>query len=372
MWIWVMAASAHGRVGALVANAKQLGIRTLFIKSSDGTSVWPQFNSSLVATLHANHLYACAWQYVYGQHPILEAEAAAAAVRDGADCLVIDAEVQYQGLYVQAQRYISKLRSLIGPNFPVALAGFPWIDFHPSFPYSVFLGPGGAQYDTPQMYWKDIGTTVRNVYSHTYEYNELYERPIAPLGQLFDSPPSSQILAFRSISRAYRAGGVSWWDWQSATPLGMQQVARRVGPLAGFRAQTTVVRIARGAVGDVVVWAQEHLLSAGDPVTVDGAFGKQTQTAVKRFQRAHGLAASGAIDPYTWRALLAFKAPAIRWTQRAHGQLTAQVAAVRARRGMPETLAVPWSASLRERANELAREQRAQFGSPSTAKRRFL
>ena len=33
--------------------------------------------------------------------------------------------------------YIRRLRDLIGPRFPVALAGFPYVDFHPSFPYSV-------------------------------------------------------------------------------------------------------------------------------------------------------------------------------------------------------------------------------------------
>ena len=45
----------------------------------------------------------CAWQYVYGNHPIAEAEVGAEAVHDGADCLVIDAEGEYEGKYVQAQ-----------------------------------------------------------------------------------------------------------------------------------------------------------------------------------------------------------------------------------------------------------------------------
>ena len=56
--------------------------------------------------------------------------------------------------------YIARLRKLIGNGFPVGLAGFPYIDYHLSFPYSVFLGPNGAQYNLPQMYWADIGTTV--------------------------------------------------------------------------------------------------------------------------------------------------------------------------------------------------------------------
>jgi hypothetical protein len=352
MWIWVLAATDRGNVKAIIAGAKQLGLRTLFIKSSDGTSMWSQFNPTVVSALHKAHMYACAWQYVYGQSPVAEARAGAAAVRDGADCLVIDAEVQYQGKYVQAQQYLGALRKLVGTRIPVALAGFPWIDYHPSFPYSVFLGPGGAQYNAPQMYWRDIGTTVPFVYSHTYTYNELYRRPIAPLGQLFDSPPGSQILAFRSISRSYRAPGVSWWDWQSATPYGLAHVAQPVGRMRGFVPQTTVVTLKRGAVGDPVVWAQEHLLSAGYAVTVDGAFGVNTQVALRRFQAAHQLPATGRLDPYTWAELLKYPAPAITWKLGQKSHLTAQVAAARARSGVREALPVPWSASLHNRGSE--------------------
>src|ERR1039458_10849847 len=89
--------------------------------------MWSQFNPQLVSVLHANHLRVCAWQYVYGDNPAAEARVGAAAVNDGADCLVIDAEAEYQGKYIQAQTYISDLRGLIGANFPVALAGFPYI-----------------------------------------------------------------------------------------------------------------------------------------------------------------------------------------------------------------------------------------------------
>ena len=55
---------------------------------------------------------------------------------------------------------MSTLRSQIGPDFPLALAAFPYVDFHPAFPFSVFLGPGGAQYNLPQLYWKTIGDSV--------------------------------------------------------------------------------------------------------------------------------------------------------------------------------------------------------------------
>jgi hypothetical protein len=184
MWIWELGSSDRGNVASIAATARQYGIGTVIVKSSDGTGAWSQFTPTLVQTLHAAGIHVCAWQYVYGDHPITEAQLGAAAVEDGADCLVIDAEVEYQGKYAQAQSYIAALRKLIGANFPVALAGFPYVDFHPSFPYSVFLGPGGAQYNAPQMYWADIGVSVDQVYSHTYMWNRPYNRPIYPLGDL--------------------------------------------------------------------------------------------------------------------------------------------------------------------------------------------
>ena len=81
----------------------------------------------------------------------------------------------------------------------MALAGFPYVDYHPGFPYSVFLGPGGAQYNSPQMYWVDIGTSVNTVYAHTYAYNTVYEREIDPLGQVYQNPPLGQIIRFRQL-----------------------------------------------------------------------------------------------------------------------------------------------------------------------------
>jgi hypothetical protein len=206
MWIWELERAGHGDVSTIVRTARLYGIGTLLIKSGDGTDLWSQFNSSLVHALHANGLKVCAWQYVYGNHPVGEADIGAAAVHDGADCLIIDAESEYEGKYVSAQTYIQHLRSLVGANYPLALAGFPYVDYHPAFPYSVFLGPGGAQYNAPQMYWKDIGTTTDAVFAHTYAYNLIYGRPIFPLGQVYSNPPAPDLPLPRALARIRSPG----------------------------------------------------------------------------------------------------------------------------------------------------------------------
>jgi peptidoglycan hydrolase-like protein with peptidoglycan-binding domain len=313
MWVWVLQASDGGRISTLIARAQAYGIQTVLIKSADGIQYWPQFSASTVSALHRGGLHVCAWQFVYGIHPVQEARLGAEAVRDGADCLVIDAETQYQGKYVQAQEYLTTLRALIGTRFPVGLAGLPYVDYHPSFPYSVFLGPGGAQVNLPQMYWLDIGTTVAGVYAHTYKFNRLYERPIDPLGQAYGSPPGVQVRQFRAAASHLGAAGVSWWDWQAAGPSQFQAIGQSLGTLSSPHITTTVAAIRRGARGDLVVWAQEHLFAAGQRIAIDGDFGPQTQSAVARFQLRHGLPQTGVVTPATWAALLRYAAPAVTW-----------------------------------------------------------
>jgi peptidoglycan hydrolase-like protein with peptidoglycan-binding domain len=104
--------------------------------------------------------------------------------------------------------------------------------------------------------------------------------------------------------------------------------------------------VGSGAKGDLVVWAQEHLLSAGDTTTVDGDFGPSTLAAVTAFQTAHGLSADGVIGPQTWQALLRYAPAKVTWTK--SGAL-----AVRAAGAGRLTRPVPKSASLPAKHDEL-------------------
>ena len=355
MWIWYVSRSSGGTVSGIIATARHYGINTLIIKSSDGPTMWSQFNPTLVSELHAAGLHVCAWQYVYGNHPIWEADVGAEAVHDGADCLIIDAESEYEGKYVAAQSYITQLRKLIGSSYPVALAGFPYVDYHPGFPYSVFLGPGGAQYNTPQMYWMDIGTSVNAVYAHTYAYNRVYERQIDPLGQVWENPPAGQIIRFRQLSRTYGAAGVSWWDWQEASTAGWGAISVGAGNLSGVTTTTSTPILKLGSVGDVVVWAQEHLATAGYTTAIDGDYGPSTQSAVESFQTAQGLTVDGIVGPATWGALLRFAPASVVWTAHS-GATVASAAAVRSARAGHRALvlAVPKSAHAQARRDEIA------------------
>jgi Putative peptidoglycan binding domain len=347
MWIWELSSSNGGNLSSIIARARRNKISTLIIKSGDGTSTWSQFNPSLVRTLHRAGLKVCAWQYIYGNQPVAEAQVGAAAVRDGADCLMIDAESEYEGKYISAQTYMTTLRNLIGRYYPVALAGFPYVDFHPAFPYSVFLGPGGAQYNAPQMYWRDIGVSVDTVYAHTWTFNRPYGRPIFPLGQIYNSPTAGQIHRFRLLARGYQAANASWWDWQEGNPGAFQALSIHLSSLSGFVPDPQLATLPPDTQGDLVVWAQERLITAGQRIAVDGDYGPGTIAAVKRFQAAHGLTADGVIGTGTWTALMHYREAYVNWVIRKNRQQ-----AVLARAGIHQEL-VPKSAKLRAKRNEI-------------------
>jgi peptidoglycan hydrolase-like protein with peptidoglycan-binding domain len=315
MWIWYVSRSSGGEVAAIAARAHASNIGTVFIKSSDGSAnYWSQFSPQLVAEMHANGLHVCAWQYVYGSNPAGEASLGARAVANGADCLVIDAESEYEGRYAAAQTYLADLRAAIGPSYPVGLAAFPYVTYHSTFPYSVFLGANGAQYNAPQMYWKAIGTSVDTVYANTYIANRIYGRPIFPLGQTYGGVSSADLLRFREEAVDYGATGLSFWDWQETSENGWSTLAAPLQPLTSVTPNTTLPELSEGRRGDQVLWMQEHLAAAIPAQETTGIFDGATAANLRSFQSSHGIEASGVTTGPTWAALLALTPVAVDWT----------------------------------------------------------
>ncbi|MGI8440623.1 MAG: hypothetical protein ACR2NV_10620 [Thermoleophilaceae bacterium] len=216
MWIWIVKSSSGGDPAKIADRAKRHGINTVIVKAVQGSSYMPQFNSGFVRALKARGLRVCAYGRLLGAQPASEATQAARAVREGAECFVIDAEAEYDGKFRQARTYISTLRRAVGAEYPLGFTSFPYVSLHRRVPYRVFLGPGGAQYNLPQMYWRAIGDSPSAVFARTYRENRGFGRPIYPLGQAYYRPPLSQIRQFKRLAVRYNAPGVSWWSWQAA------------------------------------------------------------------------------------------------------------------------------------------------------------
>jgi len=341
MWIWYVS-KAGGSAARIAKKAKRRGIEVVLIKSGDAGSTWSQFSSTLVSQLRARGLRVCAWQFVYGRKPKAEAKVGAAAVARGADCLVIDAEGHYEGRYPQASTYMRALRARVGPDYPLGLSSFPYTDYHPAFPYSVFLGPGGAQYNLPQLYWKTIGDPVDEAFVHTWVWNRAYARPILPTGQTYLDPKAKQIARFRRLARAHGMEGVSWWSWQHTRRRGWKSVSRPVAPIPGYRRYDSYPYLRQGSKGDLVAWAQQLLAGGGYATPISGYFEAPTRSAVIAFQAAKGLAQTGAVDVPTWNLLLQNPPLPVRWTK--GGAVAARAAGARP---------APRSASLPARRYEI-------------------
>lgn len=340
MWIWETRKSSRGRVSAIANKAKHYGIENLVVKGADGTKTWRQFSRKFVNGLRARGLNVCAYQFVYGRRPRTEARAGARIARV-ADCLMIDAETHYEGRYASAQAYMNSLRARVGPDYPLGLTSFPYVHYHPAFPYSVFLGPNGAQVNVPQVYWKAIGTSVDRSLAVTYKYNDVYGRTIAPLGQTWMHPRRSQIRRFRQQSAEYGATGVGWWDWQESATRDWRAVSSLL-PAPALERLRGVPGLKRSSRGDLVVWAQQHLRAAGQDTPVDGVFGSSTKAAVVSFQQQQGLPAGGGVGPTTWAALLRVAPARVAWRRNGHASAAAA-----------GTTPEPRSAKLRPRRNEL-------------------
>ncbi len=348
MWIWYVKRSSGGSVNAIAAKAARNNVKAVYIKSADGRNRWRQFNRRLVGALTRRGLKVCAWQFVYGSYPKTEADRAAEAARAGADCTVIDAEGHYEGKYLSAQTYMKRLRAKVGPSYEVALTSFPYVHYHPGFPYSVFMGPGGAQANLPQMYWKTIGTSVDSIYRTTWTYNKVYGRPIYPLGQTYSNPRAADVRRFRELAGTYGARGLSWWVWQFSGWRQWTALGSPFSPIGTPVRRDGYPLLRRGYRSDLVVWAQQHLMKAGLLRVVNGNFGSGTERAVRAFQASRGLYASGRMDTPTWQALLPVGPAAIRW-----GRKRAAVQLVAARRGRASPQPLPLNAARRARRNEL-------------------
>lgn len=316
MWIWYVSASG-GSAAAIADKARRFGIGTVYVKSSDGDDWWSQFSPALVRGLHKRGLDVCAWAFVYGEQAKAEARLSARAAEYGADCVVIDAESAYEGRYAEAYRYISRLRRAVGPRYRLGLSSFPYADYHPSFPYSVFLGRGGAQLNLPQVYWHAIGDPVARSLEHTYRWNMPYGRRIYPVGQTYGSPPRRELLDFRKYAREYEAPAVSWWSWQETTRRQWGLVGERLrNGVPGFEAEREYADLTRGDRGDLVVLAQELLRAWNAGTKVDGDFDRGLRRAVERFQQQHGLRPTGDVGDRTWRLLTRREPQSTNWARK--------------------------------------------------------
>lgn len=302
MYVWYVNQTEGGDPVKIATRAAKYRIKTVYIKSGDGPNYWTQFDS-IVGPLKQLGLRVCAWQFIYGSKPIAEADVAARAINAGADCFVIDAEGQYANKYTSASQYVTRLRGKVGMDYELGLTSFAYPDYHSTIPYSEFLRPGGAQWNQPQMYFKAFGSTIPKVFARTYAVNQIYGRPIAPLGQTYEGVSGKQVIEFRKFSRFYRAPGYSWWEWHFTNRSAWAGLRRKLRPSAARVGPVPYPIYKQGYKSDMIRFAKLKLNAAGAALVISPNFDAATATAVKNFQTLKGLPATGMLDVATWPVL---------------------------------------------------------------------
>lgn len=143
---------------------------------------------------------------------------------------------------------------------------------------------------SPYMKGDDIKEAQEKLTKHGF--------PVGTIDGIFGKKTDAATKNFQK-SRGLTVDGIigknTWAALDNAepTPPDPQPIARRT-----LRLESPYMR------GDDVKEAQEKLTEHGFPCgTIDGIFGKNTDTATKDFQRARGLTVDGIIGPKTWAEL---------------------------------------------------------------------
>ena len=179
----------------------------------------------------------------------------------------------------------------------------------------MFLAPGAAQANLPQVYWKAIGGSVDAVSAKTVAQNRVYGAPMAPLGQAYDAPKPADLARFRAIWAGYGAGGISWWSYQASSEATWAALSA-AAPATVVPTDPGWPTLSSGSRGDQVIWLQQHLRSFDPalPVPAGGKFTAATDATLRALQTARGLPPTGTTDAATWQAVLALPLTPVDWT----------------------------------------------------------
>ena len=298
----------------------------MFVKSSDGPDdAWAQFNPTLVAALHAHGLRACAWQFVYGNDPLGEAAWAPTPSRPAPTASSSTPRAATRATTRRRSSTSPRCGPPSDPSYPIGLTSFPYVDYHPRLPYSVFLGPGGAQVEPAagllEGHRRDRSTRSARTRS---AHNRIYGVPIAPLGQTYAAPRR------RTSSASARCG-------RPTAPAGCRggrgrRPARRRGPrwpslpeppsrsrTPAGRRSTRATRATRSS------GCSSTSSPSSPPSAVDGTFGTSTSRRSELPDLARP-AGHRRDRPATWQAVLALPVQPADWVSRGSGPRAAAAA----------------------------------------------
>lgn len=108
---------------------------------------------------------------------------------------------------------------------------------------------------------------------------------------------------WEAFSRGYNGPGFRKNAYDTRLAAAYRRYSGTGGAQVGPAAESPSPLLGRGSAGEAVRDLQQNLSALGYPLAADGIFGRETEKAVRAFQRDHGLGADGIVGPRTLAAL---------------------------------------------------------------------
>lgn len=321
MWIWLAEKVEGGSAETIVARAREVGLTHLYVRTASlaqGFYAGP-FLDRLLPLAHANNIRVYAWDFPYLDNVDTDVARAVQAISyltpDGhrVDGYAADVELRSMGVNITPQtgkHFGVALRRAVGPNYPLiacvprpnpALKAYPFADLVAAFDAIA-----------PMVYW--LGADPANHLAGALRDLAAYGKPILPVGQAYDGsaeggppgvPSRGELIRFMQAGDQLGAAGVSWWSWQHAD----HEAWAAIKDAAEFR--LPVGDPARYTPGQIKAY-QTLLTSLGFIAPIDGVWAESTAAAVRAYQEAARLPATGVIDEATLDVLLTPFAPPLQ------------------------------------------------------------
>ena len=157
------------------------------------------------------------------------ARSARSSVERGADCLVIDAEGEYEGKYASADRYIRALRAADRRKLPGLARRLPLCRLPPGLPLLGLLRPGRRPVQpAADVLEGDRHLGADRLRAHLPLQPALGAPDLPARPDLRTAPTPAEAASASAASPPATQGlPPSWWDWQETSSAGWQGARRQ-------------------------------------------------------------------------------------------------------------------------------------------------
>lgn len=324
--VWIAFQKSIGTVERSIQLLKDVGAQ--WVAPRAGEHTWRDerwSHAEAIADIKKYHdagLKVYPWVYSHPNTCMQEVAFFKQLMDEGADGIIIDAEVEWQtaaGNGPLAEQFLKALRAALGDDAFIGHAPFPYVLYHSAFPYAEF----GKYCDQvhPQTYWSEISDAgaEHHVLATQAQWDTYVKRRPeieGAAGQVCHIGVTYGKEIGGPTPGTFRPSDLKWFmDWCKSKQL----VAWSVYSLDAMNHQayltlkaindgTDIPQDAPGTgvhtsglqggdSGDRVKALQEKLNGMGYSLTADGVFGQGTKAAVQDFQKKHNMQQTGVWGP---------------------------------------------------------------------------